>query len=280
MWALHSTMEEMAASMSQKRPNRTARQRKEQYRRAHARDAQSLLRCFKCMEHRGCQRTLLGEALFVALHGAGPIGGKPAGVQMACDVAQASTQTVPQEVRLVDNLAACGKLSSLFDEVVALQKFVKEAMKEVQHAPAPQAGKETQKPVFAEAAIANTFNNARRAAAATDGKPQEPEFRRALMQANRKFMEMSMAEEKAAEEKAAEEKAAEQKAAEEKATDIISISSEDDEAEKEDAESSTEDVPEKDEEEEGAKNLIDVRGVSHRGLKVARLCKTFESRTA
>lgn len=277
--------------MSQKRPNRTASQKKEQYRRAHARAAQSLMHCFKCMEHRGCQRTLLGEALFVALHGAGPIGGKPAGVQVACDVAQASIQTESQEVRLVDNLAASvvctadmvqdidGKLSSLFDEVAALQKFVKEAIqqdketgREAQKPVLPaQQVLEAQKPVFAEVAIANTFNNARRAAPAAAGKLQEPEFRHVLMQANRKFMEISMASEVAA---------AEEKAAEEKAADIISISSEDDEAEKEDSESATEDVLEKDEEEEeGAKNLIDVRGVSHRGLKVARLCKTFESRT-
>ena len=50
-----------------KRPNRTAAARRQQYARAKARTVQSMLRCFQSLEHRGCDRTKLGAAMYAAL---------------------------------------------------------------------------------------------------------------------------------------------------------------------------------------------------------------------
>ena len=46
-----------------KRPNRSAADRREQYDRAHARVAQTLVKGFLALNHRGCRRTKLGDAL-------------------------------------------------------------------------------------------------------------------------------------------------------------------------------------------------------------------------
>ena len=50
-----------------KRPNRPAAQRREQYERAHAKVAQTLIKGLTALNHRGCQRTKLGDALLVLL---------------------------------------------------------------------------------------------------------------------------------------------------------------------------------------------------------------------
>ena len=56
-----------ASEERHKRPNRSARERKEQYGRAQAKAVQLLLRNSCCLQHRGCQRTKLGEVLHHSL---------------------------------------------------------------------------------------------------------------------------------------------------------------------------------------------------------------------
>jgi len=50
-----------------KRPNRSAAERREQYDRAHAKVAQTLIKGLMALEHRGCRRTKLGDALLLLL---------------------------------------------------------------------------------------------------------------------------------------------------------------------------------------------------------------------
>ena len=50
-----------------KRPNRSAAARRDQYDRAHARVAQTLIKSFVALDHRGCRRTKLGNALLLLL---------------------------------------------------------------------------------------------------------------------------------------------------------------------------------------------------------------------
>jgi len=52
---------------SRKRQNRSAAGRREQYDRAHARVAQTLIKGFMALDHRGCKRTKLGDALLLLL---------------------------------------------------------------------------------------------------------------------------------------------------------------------------------------------------------------------
>ena len=49
--------------MARQRPNRPAAQRRQQYDRAHARVAETLIKGLMSLNHRGCRRTKLGEAL-------------------------------------------------------------------------------------------------------------------------------------------------------------------------------------------------------------------------
>lgn len=50
-----------------KRPNRSAAARRDQYDRAHARVAQTLIKGFVALDHCGCRRTKLGNALLLLL---------------------------------------------------------------------------------------------------------------------------------------------------------------------------------------------------------------------
>jgi len=56
-----------AATHARSRPNRPAAARTPQYRRAQARSLQVLLRSFKSLDHKGCQRSQIGAALYEAL---------------------------------------------------------------------------------------------------------------------------------------------------------------------------------------------------------------------
>ncbi len=57
----------MQAGHRNRRPNRTAADRRAQYERATARAVSKLLTSFESLEHRGCQRSRLAAALDTAL---------------------------------------------------------------------------------------------------------------------------------------------------------------------------------------------------------------------
>ena len=76
------------------------------------------------MEHRGCRRSLLGEALCVALQGTRPNGGNAAGVlEVTCEVSQASSQTVPLDAGLEDSSLAAS-VASIIDMLLDTKREV------------------------------------------------------------------------------------------------------------------------------------------------------------
>lgn len=91
-------------SAAEKRTNRSARQRKEQYGRAHARAVQLLLRNSCCLEHRGCQHTKLGEVLHHSLASGAKL---PASISVAGEEAKvAGVQELADCVREMADMVA------------------------------------------------------------------------------------------------------------------------------------------------------------------------------
>lgn len=223
----------------QKRPNRSAKARREQYRRAEARCVQAILRNMQALHHRGTQHSKLGHALCLALQAA---------EEEAVAMEEKASADLALAARLVEPMAS-SELPPSSQPAAGAEGHT--AVETAPLAEEEKAGDEEAGEVEVAAAT-------QEAAIAVEGNEEAVAETAEEMPAKMEVISISSNE------------------------SVIDIST-DEEAEEEDSKSAAEDDSKKDEkDEEGAKNLmqVHVRAVSHRGQKVARLCKTFEGRTA
>lgn len=113
----------------ERRPNRPAASRRQQYHRAHARNIQAMLKALDCLDHRGCRRSQLGESLHRALHGGD--GCARTATHRAAVGVQVAEGTSLSSVEVQTGLPSDSirdKLSFLTDELGAMRKLMDQAM--------------------------------------------------------------------------------------------------------------------------------------------------------